>query len=464
MFLFVIMPALATASFPDVFRSDPFVGAIDYVRSKGIVAGYPDGLYQPDMDINRAEFTKILIKTKYNEEQIAACNGGSFKDIDASAWFAPYVCKAKEAGVIGGYPDGTFGPENQINFVEAAKIIVKTLKADELAAKNYPAGVWYEPYVHVMADLGALPLEVTGAESYVSRGLMAELIYRLNENVTDKDSFSFEEFGDRGLIVAYYDILGWDAEKAFAMKADEGMTLDAFKRLYPRDAASYHILQFSRVAAHVYDFYVWTTFTPAERVPSGLYHVKMEVVGGKLKTHSADPADNLVKEEVKYDDSLSARLVWSGGEFKIFTVKNGTETLAFQSDASESIVKNLNFSQSGNYLTFEIIGWEYGGVYVYDVVNKKLGERSYDGIQLYGFADQEKYFYFCSESGMSSGMAFVLNMPGFVMRRDLQADSAVGTCDGFDPVKNVLTYSLLTETGGYEKHSYDLAKDLINNL
>lgn len=460
-FAFGVQAALA--SFPDVFQSTPFADSINYVQEKGIVSGYPNGLFRPDWEINRAEFTKILIKTKYNEDQISQCHGALFSDVDEKAWFAPYVCKAKEAGVIAGYPDGSFKPESPINFAEAAKIIVMTLRQVEFDAKQYQMDLWYEPYIRILGDNGALPLQVFGPESQVSRGLMAELIYRLNEKVTNKDSYSFEEFGDRMIIENYYNILGWDAAKAYEMKSDPAMSFADFEKLYPRDAASYHVVNFKKVAAHTYDFYVWTTYAPNEQQVSGLYHVMMSVIGGKIKTDSAAAVASMVLEELKYNDVLSAKIVWDGGKLKVYVIQGSVETMVAEYEASETIIKNLSFSRSGGFVNYQLMGWEYGGVLLYDIANKKLSDGPYDGIDVYGFTTDEKYFYFCSESGMSSGEAFVLNLDDFTVRRNLvDSNESIESCDGFDAANNWLYYTVRQEWGATGKRVYDIVNDLIN--
>jgi len=108
-----LMPVLSSgcaAAFPDT-ADHPYRVAIDYVQSRGIVSGYPDGLYRPDDAINRAEFTKILVGGKVTERQLKECVAvlpSPFPDVVAGDWFAPYVCAAKHGGIIAGYPDGTF--------------------------------------------------------------------------------------------------------------------------------------------------------------------------------------------------------------------------------------------------------------------------------------------------------------------------------------------------------------------
>lgn len=57
----LLFQTTAFASFPDVSASHANYDAIIYVQSRGIVSGYPDGSFRPNQTINRAEFVKILV-------------------------------------------------------------------------------------------------------------------------------------------------------------------------------------------------------------------------------------------------------------------------------------------------------------------------------------------------------------------------------------------------------------------
>ena len=52
-----------------------------------------------------------------------------FSDIGAE-WFAPFVCAGMANGIVGGYPDGTFRPEQNINVAEALKITLKAFNIE----------------------------------------------------------------------------------------------------------------------------------------------------------------------------------------------------------------------------------------------------------------------------------------------------------------------------------------------
>jgi len=181
------------AAFSDVPFNHPNKTAIDYVQLQGIVSGYPDGTYQPDRLLNRAEFTKIIIESRYTKVEIENCVASEgfykraiFSDVAPGVWFEKYVCVAKKYGVIDGYPDGTFRPVQTINFAEAAKIVVNSYGLS--VGTGDP---WFAPFLNKLANLNAVPGTIAVYTDIVDRGLkvvtrgeMAEVIYLLR-NIND---------------------------------------------------------------------------------------------------------------------------------------------------------------------------------------------------------------------------------------------------------------------------------------
>lgn len=168
--------------FTDVSTNHSNADAIAYVKSEGIVEGYADGTYKPSQLINRAEFTKIIVGAAfdYNSSQdpsgydIFSLSGLFFSDLTSGAWYNPYLRRAVQEGVIGGYPDGTFKPADAINFAEAAKIVVISF---DLEYGNDP--VWYKPFTDVLESKGAVPTSIKSPGQEITRAEMAEMIYRL---------------------------------------------------------------------------------------------------------------------------------------------------------------------------------------------------------------------------------------------------------------------------------------------
>ncbi|MCX6735328.1 MAG: S-layer homology domain-containing protein [Candidatus Peregrinibacteria bacterium] len=96
--------------------------AIQYLLSKGVVSGYADATFKPDNQINRAELLKILVGgAGYNPSELVYKN--CFPDVKTE-WYAKYVCFAKEKNWVKGYDDGTFKPEQPSMKVEAMKMLL----------------------------------------------------------------------------------------------------------------------------------------------------------------------------------------------------------------------------------------------------------------------------------------------------------------------------------------------------
>ncbi len=147
--------------------------AISYVKATGAVEGYSDGTYKPENEINRAEFTKIMIANDYLDSDIIGAN--CFSDIEAE-WFSRYVCFAKDLGIIDGYPDGSFKPADNINLAEALKII---LEADSMIEVPEVSGEWFQKYMDKAEEIGMLDNVNDDPAHFITRGEMAQLIYDL---------------------------------------------------------------------------------------------------------------------------------------------------------------------------------------------------------------------------------------------------------------------------------------------
>jgi S-layer homology domain len=182
-------PAEEVVGFTDVLSTHTYFTAIDYVKAQGIVNGYDDGTYKPSREINRAEFTKIIIEATYDDSEIDDCTPSKyFSDLKTTDWYEKYVCVAANNGIIDGYDDGTFRGSDTINFVEAAKIIVLAFGLDYDIG-----GAWYEAYVGALQDNNYIPSSIDELGKKITRGEMAELVWRIMEEITDKSSIKLTD-------------------------------------------------------------------------------------------------------------------------------------------------------------------------------------------------------------------------------------------------------------------------------
>lgn len=167
---------LAEQVFDDVSPDAAFFYAINFIANEKIVAGYDDGNFKPGAEMNRAEFTKILIQTRFADELADfKLSEKCFPDVELTDWFAPFVCFAKANGIIGGYPDGEFKPANPVNLAEAITILVQ---AFDFSVEKNSATEWFAPYLQKAQQLQILPTDFAAANANLTRGKMAELVMR----------------------------------------------------------------------------------------------------------------------------------------------------------------------------------------------------------------------------------------------------------------------------------------------
>ena len=112
-----------TVSFTDVAEDAWYAPAVNALASLGIINGVGEDTFAPDRAITRAEFTAMAMR--FTDVDVAGAN--PFSDVPADAWYQEYVVDASELGWIGGYPDGTFRPDQTINRAEVTTIVNRML-------------------------------------------------------------------------------------------------------------------------------------------------------------------------------------------------------------------------------------------------------------------------------------------------------------------------------------------------
>ncbi|MCG7344093.1 S-layer homology domain-containing protein [Sporosarcina sp. ACRSL] len=111
----------AVTSFKDVPTNLDHHEAIVNLAERGIVQGYKDGTFRPDETLTRAHASKILALS-LNLETTNVKDPG-FKDVNKNQWYYGYVAALANAGYISGFEDGTFRPNAPMTRAQAAKII-----------------------------------------------------------------------------------------------------------------------------------------------------------------------------------------------------------------------------------------------------------------------------------------------------------------------------------------------------
>ncbi|OAB47378.1 S-layer homology domain-containing protein [Paenibacillus antarcticus] len=130
-------------SYMDVKASHWAKGSIDQVTRMGIMKGYPNGSFKPEQTISRAEMANIAFNLNTNN---VVSGGGDFSDI-TNHWAELSISQVKAKGIIEGYEDGTFRPNQSLTRAEAVTIINKLLGRGplfgaEMKWVDVPAQLW----------------------------------------------------------------------------------------------------------------------------------------------------------------------------------------------------------------------------------------------------------------------------------------------------------------------------------
>jgi hypothetical protein len=166
LFTLLVLPILSPAlAFTDLTQSR-YSEAILYLSDQQIVSGYPDGTFQPQRLVTRAELIALTMRAAGLPQgaRAQAC----FRDVPPSSWFAADVCNARAHGIVSGYEDGSFRPAHTVSYAEALKIVLTALDFD---IRSDGAGVWHEPYV-TFATTNRLPVELEPTDP-LTREIMA---------------------------------------------------------------------------------------------------------------------------------------------------------------------------------------------------------------------------------------------------------------------------------------------------
>lgn len=121
--------------FFDVWPGDWCYDAVRYVSSRGIMGGYSNGTFQPDIKLSRAMLAQVL----YNIAGGVPVNYQMrYNDVPAGAWYAEAVRWAASEGIVSGYSDGSFRPDDPITREQLAAMLYRFKQSQEGGS----AGEW----------------------------------------------------------------------------------------------------------------------------------------------------------------------------------------------------------------------------------------------------------------------------------------------------------------------------------
>lgn len=137
----------AATSLKDI-KNTKYEDSVDTLITLGVVSGYPeDNTYRPEKAVTRAEMAKLMVVSLGQESKVTAAGNKTtkFKDMKGH-WAYAYVNLASELGIINGYPNGNFGPNNTVSYAEATAMIIRALEYEDVVSKSTES--WPNNYIN----------------------------------------------------------------------------------------------------------------------------------------------------------------------------------------------------------------------------------------------------------------------------------------------------------------------------
>jgi len=196
--MFTLSAQSAFAAFNDVSPSHENYQAINYLERTGIIEGYDDNTFRPDQNVVRAEAVKIIFAPLY--ESFDTVTENPFPDVATDQWFAAFVKKAKDEGVISGDGEtGNFEGARNVNLAEFLKILTLAYKVDLTQYQN-PTEIifndvqdlnqWFIPYLYYAGSTNLVHADTLNniyPAKDLTRAEVAEITFRLIINIQGGD-------------------------------------------------------------------------------------------------------------------------------------------------------------------------------------------------------------------------------------------------------------------------------------
>ncbi len=177
-FAMLVSTVAFAQTYSDVAETDAYAEAIETLSMLGILTGDDadnDGKmdFRPADTITRAEVAAIVCRIQNMNS--AAQTSTPFTDVPSSHWASGYVNQAAGQGIVNGYGDGNFGPDDNVTYEQVIKMLMETLGYNLFAADNggYPTG-----YLTAAQRYGVLEGVIGGGSgTEANRGMVAQMVY-----------------------------------------------------------------------------------------------------------------------------------------------------------------------------------------------------------------------------------------------------------------------------------------------
>lgn len=123
--------AAAEERFNDLQYSKWAEDGIEYMAKRGTVAGYGDGKFKPAGLVTRAQAVTFLVRELYPEQLEKPAEGTTYSDVPKTHAFNKEIAIASKNGLASGFPDGSFRPDASLSRAETAAFLTRAYSLSE---------------------------------------------------------------------------------------------------------------------------------------------------------------------------------------------------------------------------------------------------------------------------------------------------------------------------------------------
>ena len=121
------------SGYTDVKKTDWYYDAVNYVNNNGIMTGYSDTKFAPNDKLSRAQACQVIYNIANANEQATEA---IFSDVPLGQWYTNAISWASKNGVVSGYGNNLFGPDDAITREQMAAILYRYVGAPSVEADN----------------------------------------------------------------------------------------------------------------------------------------------------------------------------------------------------------------------------------------------------------------------------------------------------------------------------------------
>lgn len=193
--------AAFAASYPDVPATADYYQAVTELSALNVINGMDDGTYQPEANVTRAQITKMIVtalgNTAVSAAEAAANKDTQFADVTANHWAAGFIAtgtSSTASNFINGYSATQFGPEDNVTYAQAIKMLVCALGYSSFAKNE---GDWPSGYLKYGYSLELTKgLTGIGNDQQLNRAQVAILIDNaLKCPICVSDGYTYNMYG-----------------------------------------------------------------------------------------------------------------------------------------------------------------------------------------------------------------------------------------------------------------------------